>query len=63
MRDLAVSADRLCRFVDRYNQTERPFDWRFTRSDLAGPPDPPTYGDSPSTGPATTTTKTHTSRP
>jgi len=32
--DLAVLADRLCRFEDRYNQTARPFDWRFTRGDL-----------------------------
>jgi hypothetical protein len=34
--DLAVLADRLCRFADRYNQTARPFDWRCTRNDLAG---------------------------
>ena len=33
--DLAALADRLCRFQDRYNQTARPFDWRFTRTDLA----------------------------
>lgn len=33
--DLAALADRLCRFEDRYNQTARPFDWRFTRNDLA----------------------------
>jgi len=33
--DLAALADRLCRFEDRYNQTALPFDWRFTRSDLA----------------------------
>ena len=33
--DLAVLADRLCRFEHRYNQTARPFDWRFTPSDLA----------------------------
>ena len=32
--DLGVLADRLCRFQDRYNQTARPFDWRFTRDDL-----------------------------
>jgi hypothetical protein len=32
--DLAALADRLCRFQDRYNQTARPFDWRFTRADL-----------------------------
>jgi len=32
--DLAGLADRLCRFEDRYNQTARPFDWRFTRGDL-----------------------------
>lgn len=32
--DLAGLADRLCRFEDRYNQTARPFDWRFTRNDL-----------------------------
>jgi hypothetical protein len=33
--DLAALADRLCRFQHRYNDTARPFDWRFTRSDLA----------------------------
>jgi hypothetical protein len=33
--DLAALADRLCRFEDRYNETARPFDWRFTSSDLA----------------------------
>jgi transposase len=33
--DLAVLADRLIRFTDRYNQTALPFDWRFTRNDLA----------------------------
>jgi transposase len=33
--DLAALADRLERFEDRYNQTARPFDWRFTRTDLA----------------------------
>jgi transposase len=33
--DLAALADRLCRFGDRYNETARPFDWRFTSSDLA----------------------------
>ena len=33
--DLAVLANRLCRFEHRYNETARPFDWRFTRSDLA----------------------------
>ena len=33
--DLAVLADRLERFEHRYNQTAQPFDWRFTRSDLA----------------------------
>ena len=33
--DLAALADRLQRFEDRYNQTARPFDWRFTRNDLA----------------------------
>jgi hypothetical protein len=32
--DLAALADRLERFEDRYNQTARPFDWRFTRTDL-----------------------------
>jgi hypothetical protein len=34
--DLSVLADRLERFEDRYNQTARPFDWRFTRTDLVG---------------------------
>lgn len=33
--DLGMLADRLCRFEDRYNQTAQPFDWRFTRNDLA----------------------------
>jgi hypothetical protein len=33
--DLASRADRLRRFQHRYNETARPFDWRFTRSDLA----------------------------
>lgn len=33
--DLTVLADRLQRFEDRYNQTAHPFDWRFTRTDLA----------------------------
>ena len=32
--DLAVLADRLGRFEHRYNETARPFDWRFTRGDL-----------------------------
>jgi transposase len=33
--DLAALGDRLLRFEDRYNETARPFDWRFTRHDLA----------------------------
>ena len=33
--DLAGLADRLERFAGRYNTTARPFDWRFTRTDLA----------------------------
>ena len=33
--DLAALQDRLERFEDHYNQTAQPFDWRFTRSDLA----------------------------
>jgi hypothetical protein len=33
--DLADLADRLCRFENRYNETARPFDWRFTSGDLA----------------------------
>jgi len=32
--DLAALGDRLERFEPRYNATARPFDWRFTRSDL-----------------------------
>jgi len=32
--DLAGLQDRLERFEDRYNATARPFDWRFTSSDL-----------------------------
>ena len=33
--DLTVLAGRLERFEHRYNDTAHPFDWRFTRSDLA----------------------------
>jgi transposase len=33
--DLAALANRLGRFEQRYNATARPFDWRFTRKDLA----------------------------
>jgi transposase len=33
--DLAALGDRLERFEDRYNETARPFDWRFKSSDLA----------------------------
>ena len=33
--DLAALADRLLRFEDHYNATARPFDWRFSSSDLA----------------------------
>jgi hypothetical protein len=33
--DLAALGDRLARFEDRYNETARPFDWRFKSSDLA----------------------------
>jgi hypothetical protein len=33
--DLAALGDRLQRFEDRYNETARPFDWRFKSSDLA----------------------------
>jgi hypothetical protein len=33
--DLVAPGDRLLRFEDRYNETARPFDWRFTRDDLA----------------------------
>jgi transposase len=33
--DLAALADRLARFEDHYNQSARPFDWHFTRADLA----------------------------
>ena len=33
--DLAALSDRLERFTHRYNQTARPFDWRFTTADLA----------------------------
>jgi hypothetical protein len=33
--DLAALKHRLERFEDRYNQTAEPFDWRFTRTDLA----------------------------
>ena len=33
--DLAALKDRLERFEDHYNHTAQPFDWRFTRTDLA----------------------------
>jgi transposase len=33
--DLDALKDRLERFEDRYNHNARPFDWRFTRTDLA----------------------------
>jgi transposase len=33
--DLDALKDRLERFEDHYNQTAQPFDWRFTRTDLA----------------------------
>jgi transposase len=33
--DLDALADRLIAFQGRYNQTATPFDWRFTRADLA----------------------------
>lgn len=33
--DLAVLAQRLLDFQPRYNATAAPFDWRFTRADLA----------------------------
>jgi hypothetical protein len=33
--DLAALKDRLERFEDHYNHTAEPFDWRFTRTDLA----------------------------
>jgi transposase len=33
--DLSALADRLRRFEDRYNATARPFEWRFSRLDLA----------------------------
>ena len=32
--DLAALAARLLAFEHRYNETARPFDWRFTRADL-----------------------------
>jgi hypothetical protein len=32
--DMSALADRLRRFEERYNETARPFDWRFTSSDL-----------------------------
>jgi transposase len=32
--DLSALADRLRRFEERYNEKARPFDWRFTSSDL-----------------------------
>ena len=32
--DLDALADRLAAFEDRYNLTAKPFDWRFTRTDL-----------------------------
>jgi transposase len=33
--DLDALADRLTRFENRYNETARPFDWRFKTADLA----------------------------
>jgi hypothetical protein len=33
--DLSVLADALVRFEARYNTTAKPFDWTFTRADLA----------------------------
>ena len=33
--DLGELGERLTRFEDRYNATARPFDWRFSRQDLA----------------------------
>jgi hypothetical protein len=33
--DLDQIADRLAAFEDRYNTVAEPFDWRFTRDDLA----------------------------
>lgn len=33
--DLNVVVDRLDRFEARYNQTARPFKWKFTTTDLA----------------------------
>ena len=33
--DLAALKDRLERFEDHYNQAAQPFDWQFTRTDLA----------------------------
>ena len=33
--DLEALADRLRRFETRYNETAKPFDWRFTTNDLA----------------------------
>jgi len=32
--DLPTLERRLLGFQDRYNQTARPFDWRYTRKDL-----------------------------
>jgi hypothetical protein len=32
----AQLAAALLAFIDRYNQTARPFDWKFTAADLAG---------------------------
>ena len=32
--DLDALAERLVSFEGRHNQTAKPFDWRFTRSDL-----------------------------
>jgi hypothetical protein len=34
-RDAAHLAARLTEFEDRYNTTAKPFDWRYTRADLA----------------------------
>jgi hypothetical protein len=34
LTDLHALADRILAFQARYNATAKPFDWRFTRTDL-----------------------------
>src|SRR5215472_7581134 len=51
-RDFASTgqlAATLPAFIDRYNQTARPFNWKFTTADLAGSSSGPAPGKNPPT--------------